>query len=547
MAEFGEGEVIEFDDDRAPVVVRGGKFVPADEESPAADFFGGLGAGGVRGGQNLLQRIGLLTQSDERDQAFRQEVAQNPVATTLGQGGAAMLAAAPGMIMGSSVATGLALGRVATFALSSLGGGIGAAMTEEAGVRPGESLLGSMGIDAIIAGGTGGIGALGRMGARVVDKTLRTAQRLRSGQPGLAGSKFETRDVVAGDLPGEDAVRRLQDEFDVPLTPAQASGSATDRALEGSLQSSPFRGGFDDISREQREVATRVASKSIGLDTITLDRGEMSKATKQIGARIQKVTDDIGPMTVDPATIAEMRALADTRFIKSGTRSEIQRIADELEGIVADGGTLSPEQFRGMRQAVSTELGSSDGQTATALGGILRAVDEIPITALGAQGRGREAVNLQRQYGEAREQWQNLIALKRSSSVDADGAVRIRSLTNNLDSIYGDRALDPSQLSTETANLFAVGDAFGSGRMAPRRTSGTAENLQVDRALGVAGDAASAILSGNPAGLASGGVFALGNAVLNPMFLSRPLPTVADRVIGAFGTGAASTLVPDDL
>lgn len=516
------------------VRVVGGKLIPVTQESPGSNAFFGTMSGVGRAGTNVAERLGFLDQSNERDRDFRARIATNPVSTSVGQGLGAAAMAVPGAIAGNAAATALALGRVSTFALTSLGSGVGVTLTEEAGVEPGESLAASLGVDAATAAITGFVSGLPGIAGKVVNNIVK-------------GSRFR-RDVLDGDMPGSDLVTRLQDEFDVPLTPGQASGKRSDLTLEGSLQASPFRSGFEEIGNEQQRIANRTASRSIGLDTDFIDNPALTRATKDIGARIESITDAVGDMSINQGTVDQLRAAGNTRFIKGGSKSEVNRIADDLQEILDEGGVMTPADYRGLREAVGTELGSADGQTATALGNVLDVVDGIPEQAL--IDAGQDPAIFSQAYGEAREQWRNLIALKRPSSITGDGDVRIRSLDNNMRSIYGDKALDPNNLTTPgTADLLNLGEGFSSGRMAPRRTSQTAENLAVDNAVDVLGTGVGTVLAGgvDPAAIAPGATKGIANALLNPLHLAAPLEDSTERILRAFGAGAASAALPEDI
>lgn len=124
-----------------------------------------------------------------------------------------------------------------------------------------------------------GIGVIGGLGGKYVgDK----AGRIISGNPNAGLNQAQQR-----------AAQRGQ-ELGFRMTPGQKTGSEGLQKLEAFLESKPFTSRpFDEIKRHNKEVINKIAAKSIGEDSPTLDQFVLGQAKNRLGREFDDVATNV--------------------------------------------------------------------------------------------------------------------------------------------------------------------------------------------------------------------------------------------------------------
>ncbi len=522
------------------VILRGGQWVPVVPDSDAftrliagqttprdisaaQEALIDFGQGTRTGAGNILETLGLVDETAERTAREQAAGARSPIAAALGEGSAAAITAIPGALGGEALAAMLGFRALGTFILSSLGSGATAqiALDETGDNSFIENIVTDFGIDTATAAALGFAGRVPSMAVRVFNAIRK-------------GGTFK-RQIKTGDLPGSSAelVQKIQDQ-QIPLTTAQASGDTAELLQEGSLRRNPFQigPGFPEIDRLQQEAINEAAARAIGLPPGTkfLDGPTLATAKKAIGENIEAVVNVLPDVPIQKAWIDQLTALSKTRFINKTGQSGLAGIAGDLQAKLNARELLTATEWKRMRELISQELGAASGANVGILGQALDIVDGMPDVPPALLAR----------YGAAREQWRTLLSLEKGATVSAEGNVNVGQLNRNFQNSFGNVTSSPSRTAA-TQNIRELSEAFSTRRMSKGPTSGTAENLAAARAVEQLADVGAAITTGDPTGIARGGIIGTLNALGSPLHLGQATSPDLEQLLRAFGiTGAAA-------
>ena len=425
-------------------------------------------------GRGVGQRLGMVSVEEVAESRRRDAPLMATTAGKVGNIGANVAVLAPtAMIPGANSLAGSAtVGALAGLAQPSL----------STGETVGNALMG---------------GAGGAAGQVVANGIGRAAQAART-------------NVTSGQVQSAAAGRALG----MRLTPGKASGSRALQKLEAAMESNPLTSaGFDAIKTGNQRVVNRAAAQSIGETADELSTPVLARATDRLGRVFDQVADAT-PVPLDPVTTgARLRAIAQDSdgMLMGNADITANGLWRRLDGFVNDQGGASREQLRqlssNLGKAARTNMTSQNGDRA--LGEALFAAQEVVEDSI----QGTLSAAQSAAYGEARNQYRNLLSLTAKTNVvnPSNGNVSGRGLATTLmQKDRGGFTLGGNNTDMYQAARFtqAFPDIVGD--------SGTAT-----RSMGAAD-----FIAGLP-----------GNA-LSRVYLSRPVAAAASAGAGAAGIGA---------
>jgi hypothetical protein len=304
-------------------------------------------------------------------------------------------------------------------------------------------------------------------------------------------------------LPGTDPIRRdlakVLDDYEIPLTAGQRTGSETLRGIEGSTK----RGA--QIADEQAEAFTAAALKSVGVTARRATPDVLDDAAKKIGGVFNDVTKGVN-VAPDSALLTKMsNALQEYRQLAPSAEVSpiFQNINAELVKSFRSGNAIPASQMTSWRSQLSKLTTSSQPATREAAKVALEAIDDGLTRTLVGMNRADDVARL----AQARSQWRDLLAI--------EGAAK----RSGEDVALG--LLSPSQLRNEVVRQGATGYTRGTrGGLAdltraaegvmkplPAVNAGARRNIELLPSItsGGAGAAIGSMFAG-PVGAAIGGV-----------------------------------------
>lgn len=231
--------------------------------------------------------------------------------------------------------------------------------------------------------------------------------------PMAVGAIGKAISPFAGADPERLKLAKVLDEFDVPVTAGQRTGSEALRRVEGGSYQGAAMG------EKQAEAFTGAVLKTAGIDDATRATPEvLDEAAKRIGGVFDDVVKGID-VTPDPAVLTKMSdALGTYRSLTPSASAppifgEINR-----EMIKASTGAPIPAAtMKVWRSTLSKLTRSADTATREAAVEAMDAVDDAISGALTAAGRPEDIARL----ATARGQWRNLLAIQTAASRAGEG------------------------------------------------------------------------------------------------------------------------------
>lgn len=218
------------------------------------------------------------------------------------------------------------------------------------------------------------------------------------------------------------------------LTPGKASGSTSLQKMEAAMESNPLTsGGFDAIKQGNQTAVNRAAARSIGETADELSTPILAQAEHRIGNVFNQIADAT-PVRLDHAVNNRLQAiLQDSDGMLMGNANLAQNgLWNRLDNFVNTNGGATREQLRqlssNMGKAARNNMTTQNGDRA--LGDALFAAQEVVEDSI--QGTLSQAQ--QQAYGQAREQYRNLMTLTAKTNVvnPSSGNVSGRSLATTL-------------------------------------------------------------------------------------------------------------------
>lgn len=213
-------------------------------------------------------------------------------------------------------------------------------------------------------------------------------------------------------LPGIDAERlkltKVLDDFGVPVTAGQRTGSETLRRIEGSTA----RGA--QMMDDQAEAFTAAALKSIGVDAKRATPDVIEEASRKIGGVFNSVTKGVDVAPDAPLLTKMSDALREYRELAPSAEVApiFSNINKELVKAFRGQNSIPATTLNSWRSQLSKLTTSNSAATREAAKVALEAVDESLTKSLTALGRADDVARL----SEARGQWRNLLAIEGAAS-----------------------------------------------------------------------------------------------------------------------------------
>lgn len=393
-------------------------FDPTEGNSFAQNLAIGMGKGMTDLYQGGKQMLGLASDEDVAEKRRLDEAIMNTGGGKVGNvvGQAALLAPAA-LIPGANTYAGASL----------IGAGTGALQP----VGEDESRLANAGLGAAggVVGQYGG-NKIARLlgGARVSPQAnakasagggSSSASANVSGSANVTGSGggynygFVGDDASAGLNPAKSRAMQTGQELGFKLTPGQATGSRALQQLEAKLESQPMTSGtFNTIKGNNQTVLNRIAAKSIGETSDTLDNATLANAQERLSGIYKMVAND-KPRPIDPDDFLQKL---------SGIESEFEgmvNIADnglvkKFLGYAASGeatGKQLQDLASKMGKVAATQMTSPQGDRAIGMA-LFQVKDHVD--DLLQQGLSGSTL---KKFSEARGQYRNLMLLTQRNGV----------------------------------------------------------------------------------------------------------------------------------
>lgn len=220
-------------------------------------------------------------------------------------------------------------------------------------------------------------------------------------------------DVSAGlSAPKQDIFKEGQ-ELGFKFTPGQASGSRSLSQMEAKLESQPMTSGtFNKIKNNNQTILNRIAAKSIGETSDTLDSATLANAQQRIGNVYKIVADDrIRP--IDPDAFLNKLGAIENEFegmAKISDNALVKKFISQAANGQASGKQLQDLASK-MGKLAANEMVSPQGDRA--MGMALFQVKEH-VDDLLQQGLSGETAKT---FGNARNQYRNIMLLTQRNGV----------------------------------------------------------------------------------------------------------------------------------
>lgn len=230
---------------------------------------------------------------------------------------------------------------------------------------------------------------------------------------GGAGYGSVGDDVSAGLTATQQEIRKIGDGLGFKLTPGKASGSKALQQMESKLASQPMTSGtFNAIDAGNQKVLNRIAAKSIGETSDTVDSAVLQQAQERIG-NVYKMVADKKPRMIDPDEFLAKLSKVENDF------EGLAKVADNplvnKFMTLASKGQATGEQLQDlaskMGRAAHNEMTSRGGdrQVGMALNQIKTQIDDLLESGLSG--------DTLKSFQTARQQYRNLMLLTERTGV----------------------------------------------------------------------------------------------------------------------------------
>ncbi|MFA6040277.1 MAG: hypothetical protein WC733_02120 [Methylophilus sp.] len=220
-------------------------------------------------------------------------------------------------------------------------------------------------------------------------------------------------DISAGlNIPKQEILKTGRD-LGFKVTPAQASGSRSLAQMEAKLESQPMTSGtFNAIKNNNSTILNRIAAKSIGENSDTVDSAVLQQAQQRIG-NIYKIVADDKPRTINPDDFLNKLSSIENEFeglANISDNSLVKKFINQASSGQATGKQLQDLASK-MGKVATNEMTSANGdrQLGMAMYQVKDHVDELL-----QQGLSGETA---KKFSNARGQYRNLMLLTQRAGV----------------------------------------------------------------------------------------------------------------------------------
>lgn len=224
---------------------------------------------------------------------------------------------------------------------------------------------------------------------------------------------FVGDDVSAGLNKAQKRAMMMGQELGFKLTPGQATGSKALQQMEAKLESQPMTSGtFNTIKANNQTVLNRIAAKSIGEKSDTLDNATLANAQDRLSGIYKMVAND-NHRPIDPDEFLQKLSSIESEF-EGMTSIADNGLVKKFIGYAASGGATGrqlQDLASKMGKVAATQMTSPQGDRALgmALFQVKDHVDDI-------LQQGLSGATLKK-FSEARGQYRNLMLLTQRGGV----------------------------------------------------------------------------------------------------------------------------------